>query len=56
LIARATVSIAARIAALNHKVWHDAVKRNPVEIATFGELDKVIDVERRFFWPEFDCK
>ena len=46
LIAGSAVLIAARIAGLDDKIWHDARNRLAIKIASLRKLNKVINIKR----------
>src|ERR1051326_2617481 len=54
LIAGPAILIAARIAGLNYKVGHHARNCLAVKVASLGELNKVVDSQRRVRGQEFD--
>src|SRR6266480_2873331 len=56
LIARPTISITTRIAVLNYKVRYDAMKSNAIEIASFGQLNEVVNGERGVVREKLNCK
>ena len=56
LVSRPAIAVAARITILNYKVWYDTVDRNAFEVATFSELDKIINCERSILRQKLNGK
>src|SRR5437870_721206 len=56
LVTGPTVSVPARIAGLDHKVWHDARNCLAIEVTLPGKLNKIVDRQRRIFRKKFDCE
>src|SRR6185503_17594384 len=51
-ISRPAVAIAARVTTLNHKVWHNSMKRDVAKIPALGKLNEVINCQ----WGRFGEK